>query len=190
MKNVVYEEELVREEIYQGTLILDGRMSEKEQNEKIYEMISRKKELHSLEQIKNCPPDAVVLILHDSKKEHILLNREFRLAVGDWVYNFPAGLIEEGETPECAAARELKEETGLTLYSVEDVMHSSYSAIGFSDEKNVCIVGTAGGTFQKSNSAVEEIEAGWFTKEEVKKLLKTEMFAARTQSYCYLWAKS
>lgn len=159
-------------------------------SEKIYEMISRKKELRDLEQIRSCRPDAVVLILHDKKGERILLNREFRLAVGDWVYNFPAGLIERGETPEAAAARELKEETGLTLDSVEEVMHDSYSAIGFSDEKNICIIGTAGGTFQESDSAAEEIEAGWFTKKEVKDLLKTEMFAARTQSYCYLWSKS
>lgn len=162
----------------------------RDNKEKIYEMISRKKELRNLGQIRNCPPDAVVLIIHDSSGERILLNKEFRLAVGDWVYNFPAGLIEKGETPEAAAARELREETGLTLDSIEDVMHESYSAIGFSDEKNICIVGKAGGTFQESDSAVEEIEAGWFTKEEVKSLLKTGMFAARTQSYCYLWSKS
>lgn len=41
MKNVVYEEELVREEIYNGTLILEGRMSEEEQKEKIYEMMEK-----------------------------------------------------------------------------------------------------------------------------------------------------
>lgn len=158
--------------------------------EKVYEMISRKKELHNLEQIRNCRPDAVVLILHDKEGKRILLNKEFRLAVGDWVYNFPAGLMENGETPENAAARELKEETGLTLDSVEEILHDSYSAIGFSDEKNTCIVGRASGTFQESDSAVEEIEAGWYTKEEVRNLLKTEMFAARTQSYCYLWSKS
>ncbi len=162
----------------------------KDHQEKVYEMISRKKDLASLEQIHACPPDAVVLILHDASKEHILLNREFRLAVGTWVYNFPAGLMEEGEDPAAAAARELREETGLALDSVEDIIHDSFSAIGFSDEKNVCIVGTASGAFQESDSTAEEIEAGWFTKEEVKELLKTEMFAARTQSYCYLWSKS
>ena len=32
------------------------------------------------------------------------------MAVGGWVYNFPAGLIDPGETPEVSAARELKEE--------------------------------------------------------------------------------
>lgn len=41
MKNVVYEEELVREEIYKGTLILEGRMSEAEQKEKIFEMMRK-----------------------------------------------------------------------------------------------------------------------------------------------------
>lgn len=158
--------------------------------EKVYEMISRKRELKSLEQIKNCPADAVVLIIHDKENERILLNKEFRLAVGDWVYNFPAGLIEKGESPIDAAKRELREETGLTLDLVKDVIHDSYSAIGFSDEKNICIVGTASGSFRESDSSVEEIEAGWYTKNEVKELLKTEMFAARTQSYCYLWSKS
>ena len=66
----------------------------------------------------------------------------------------------------------------------------SYSAVGFSNEKNVCIVGKASGEFKKSTSTVEEIEAGWFTKSQVQELLKTERFAARTQAYCYLWSKS
>ena len=43
--------------------------------------------------------------------ERILLNYEYRLAVGEWVYNYPAGLIDDGETIAEAAVRELKEET-------------------------------------------------------------------------------
>ena len=31
---------------------------------------------------------------------------------------------------------------------------------------------------------------GWYTKEEMKRLLRTETFAARTQAYCYAWANS
>ena len=86
-------------------------------------------------------------------------------------------------------AVELKEETGLDLLTVNDILPLSYSAIGFANETNLCIVGVADGTFSKSSSTVEEIKAGWYTKDEVKKLLKTELFAARTQSYCYLWSK-
>ena len=72
---------------------------------KVYEMISRDPHVNSLESLQKKDIDAVVMIVHDRKGEKLLLNREFRLAVGDWVYNFPAGLINEGETPQEAAAR-------------------------------------------------------------------------------------
>ena len=157
--------------------------------EKRYEMISRSSRLSDFESLHNRPADAVVLIMHNAEKSKILLNKEDRLAVGEWVYNFPAGLIDPGETPQEAGRRELREETGLELVQIEDVIGESYSAVGFSNEKNVCIVGTAAGQFQKSTSSVEEIEAGWFTKEEVKVLLQQEKFAARTQAYCYLWSR-
>ena len=111
------------------------------------------------------------------------------MACGDFVYNFPAGLIDPGEEFMESAARELREETGLTLVRVEDVLGESFSAIGFSNEKNVCVVGVAEGEFTPSTSTVEEIEARWYTKAEVRQLLKEAYFAARTQSYCYLWSK-
>ena len=156
---------------------------------KIYEIISRNKNLSLPSELSDSPVDSVVLIMHDDSDEHILLNREFRLAVNDWVYNFPAGLIDSGETPLEAAARELREETGLTLTTVDDIIPESYGAVGFSNEKNICIVGTASGNFKPSSSTVEEIEAGWFDRKKVRELIKNEHFAARTQAYCYLWSK-
>lgn len=158
--------------------------------EKVYEMISRDKNLKEYEQLHCRKADAVVLIMHDETGEKILVDKEFRLAVGEWVYNFPAGLIDPGEIPEESARRELKEETGLHLIEIKDWIYESYSAIGFSNEKNVCVVGVAAGTFAKSSSEVEEIIPGWYTKEEMRELLKTEKFAARTQAYCYLWCKN
>ena len=103
--------------------------------------------------------------------------------------NFPAGLIDPGEHFEESAARELKEETGLELIRIDDVMQESFSAIGFSNEKNICVVGVAEGEFAPSTSTVEEIEAKWYTKKEVRELLQKEYFAARTQAYCYMWSK-
>lgn len=160
-----------------------------DKNEKVYEIISRDKRLDSFEKLHGNKPDAVVIIVTDEADEKILLNKEYRLAVGDWVYNFPAGLIDKGETPMIAAARELKEETGLELYEITDFIGESYSAVGFSNEINVCVVGKARGTFEKSDSDVEEIEPGWYTKAQVRELLKQFRFAARTQSYCYLWSR-
>lgn len=156
---------------------------------KVYEMISRNKNLKSQEELADHPADAVVLIMHDEAGERVLLNKEFRMACGGFVINFPAGLIDPGETYEESAARELREETGLRLIRISDVMGESFSAIGFSNEKNICVVGVAEGEFAPSTSTVEEIEAGWYTKEEVRELLKKEHFAARTQAYCYMWSR-
>lgn len=157
--------------------------------EKVYEMISRNKNITNYESLADNKDDAVVLIMHDKTGEKILLNREFRMAVGKPIYNFPAGLIDKGEDVYQSARRELKEETGLDLVSVEHMLFDSYSAVGFSNEKNKCIIGIAEGEFAESSSTFEEIEAAWYTKAEVRELLKDKYFAARTQTYCYMWSR-
>ena len=88
-----------------------------------------------------------------------------------------------------AAKRELMEETGLRLISIDDHIGMSYSAVGFSNEMNVCVVGKCEGDIRLSDSSFEEIHAAWYTRKEVRELLKTERFAARTQAYCYLWSR-
>lgn len=157
--------------------------------DKVYEIISRNPYIKNQEELSGNAPDAVVLIMTSEDGEKILLNKEFRMAAGRFVYNFPAGLIDPGESPEEAAERELREETGLRLTRVDDVIGLSYSAVGFSNEMNVCVVGSCDGDLQKSDSSFEEIEAAWYTKEEIRELLKSERFAARTQAYCYMWSK-
>ncbi len=157
--------------------------------EKVYEIISRNRHLDSISSLNGTKPDSVVIIATDESGQKLLINKEFRMAVGDWVYNFPAGLIDEGEEPVESAKRELWEETGLELYEIDDFIGPSYSAVGFSNEINVCVVGKARGTFRPSTSTVEEIEPKWYTKEELRALLKTARFAARTQAYSYLWSQ-
>ena len=157
---------------------------------KTYEIISRNRNIRTLEELQNRKPDSVVMILTDENNERILVSREYRMAMAQWIYNFPAGLIDPGETPEQSAERELREETGLQLVRINDILDNSYSAIGFSNERNICVFGIAAGTFSKSTSDAEEIIPGWYTKEEMKALLRTEAFAARTQAYCYAWANS
>ncbi len=161
-----------------------------EGNPKTYEIISRNRNIQTLEDLQNRKADSVVMILTDVSGERILMNREYRMAMARWIYNFPAGLIDPGETPEESAGRELREETGLRLVRIDDILDNSYSAIGFSNERNICVFGAAEGEFRKSTSDAEEIIPGWYTKAEIKKLLRTEDFAARTQAYCYAWANS
>ncbi|MBQ4377888.1 MAG: NUDIX hydrolase [Treponema sp.] len=156
---------------------------------KVYEMISRNPDIKDFAQLHDGRVDAVVMILHDETGEQILLSREFRMAVGEWVYNFPAGLIDAGEDAASAAGRELREETGLKLSHIDEIWLESYSAVGFSNEKNIVVTGTASGEIRPSDSDFEEIEAFWYTKAEIRALLKVARFAARTQAYCALWSK-
>ena len=155
---------------------------------KTYEIVSRNRDIRTLEALQNKRPDSVVMILTDEAGERILVSREYRMAMAQWIYNFPAGLIDPGETPEESAKRELREETGLELIRIDDVLDNSYSAIGFSNERNICVFGAAAGEFRRSTSDAEEIAPGWYTREEMRALLRTEPFAARTQAYCYAWA--
>ena len=155
---------------------------------KTYEIISRNKNLQTLEALQNKTPDSVIMILTDESGERILVSREYRMAMAQWIYNFPAGLIDPGENPEQSAKRELWEETGLTLTRVDDVLDNSYNAVGFANERSICVFGTAAGEFRKSTSDAEEIVPGWYTRAQMRKLLRAEPFAARTQAYCYAWA--
>ena len=161
-----------------------------EGHSKTYEIISRNRNIETLDDLQNKKPDSVVMILTDESGERILVNREYRMAMAQWMYNFPAGLIDPGDCPEESARRELREETGLTLTRIDDILDNSYSAIGFSNERNICVFGTAAGEFHKSSSDAEEIVPGWYTKDEILMLLRTEAFAARTQAYCYAWASA
>lgn len=64
---------------------------------------------------------------------HILLERQYRKALGHDFIELPAGKADPGEAPEVTASRELSEETG---YIARDVRHlvSFYPTCGYSNE--------------------------------------------------------
>lgn len=54
----------------------------------------------------------IVAIISKPDGNEIVLEKQFRPPLDKVVIEVPAGLVDEGETPEQAAVRELKEETG------------------------------------------------------------------------------
>lgn len=154
---------------------------------KEYEFISRDPNL-TIESFGKNIPAGVGLVPFNKDKTKILLQSEFRLATNHYIYNFPAGLIDKGETAEEAAKRELKEETGLDLISIEAVLPPSYASPGTSDEEMKIVICLVDGEIHESCFVDEEIQAKWFTKEEVKRLLKDEAYmSVRTQMLLYMW---
>jgi ADP-ribose pyrophosphatase len=62
-----------------------------------------------------------------------VLIRQFRPPTGRYIFEFPAGLVDAGETYEQTAIRELREETGY-VGSVERVSPALYSSPGLISE--------------------------------------------------------
>jgi ADP-ribose pyrophosphatase len=59
---------------------------------------------------------AVAAFTHDNE---MILTKQYRHPFGQVIYDLPAGGMEEGETPEQAALRELEEETGYSAEKLE-----------------------------------------------------------------------
>ena len=175
--------------IYQGKFLsyYIADFINKDGDIKSYEFISRKNDVDISNFGKNGPA-GVGLVPFNMDKSKILIQKEFRLATNKFVYNFPAGLIDEGETPSEAAKRELKEETGLDLKEVIAELSPSYASQGTSDELMVIVICKCDGEIKESCYVDEEIIAKWYTKEEVKKLLDDgEYMSVRTQMFLWQW---
>jgi len=57
------------------------------------------------------PGGAAVVAMDESQR--VCLLRQFRHAAGGWLWELPAGKLEQEEEPQATAARELEEEAGL-----------------------------------------------------------------------------
>ena len=78
------------------------------------------------------PPSVVLVPISDDGR--VVLIRQYRASVGREMWEIPAGSVDEGETPEQAAARECEEEIGLAPGRVERV-RGLFPAPGFCDEE-------------------------------------------------------
>ncbi len=78
-------------------------------------------------------PDSVI-ILPVLRSDQIILIRQYRAAIDDFIYEVPAGVVEEGESIRDAAIRELIEETGYEPRELIDV-GIYYPTPGYSTER-------------------------------------------------------
>ncbi len=76
----------------------------------------------------------VILAVDETGNEpRVLLERQYRYAAGDCLWELPAGRIDPGERPLAAGKRELREETGYRAKSWKKALFF-YPSPGFLDE--------------------------------------------------------
>lgn len=124
--------------------------------------------------------DAVIIIATyvdkstNEKEKKLVVIKQFRVPLNDYVYEIPAGLIDAGEDFETTVKRELKEETGLDLLEIdfEKTKAKAYISVGMTDESAALVYCTCQGEISKSYlEPDEDIEVMLLSKQEAKSLI-------------------
>ena len=129
----------------------------------------------------NHPDGVIIYALYGPAHDKVVLIRQYRYTLGDYVYEFPAGLVEKGEDYREAAVREMHEETGLVLTPFDaDPMfeEARFTTVGLTDESCATVYGYADGEI--SNKFIEdseELEIVLADRDEVRRILKEEKVA-------------
>jgi ADP-ribose pyrophosphatase len=123
------------------------------------------------------------------EKNRILLVRQYRLPAGQYMWELPAGKIDDGETAIKAAKRELIEETGVRAKKWKKLV-SFYPSPGFVQEKMTVFLATDLKEGESEPMEDEQIETRWFTKKELKQaILTNEIIDGKTMIGYFYWTK-
>ena len=131
---------------------------------------------------KNTPDGVSIYALYGKERDRVVLIRQFRYPIGNWIYEFPSGIVDPGETYREAAVREMKEETGLTLHPLEAdpcFEAARFQTIGMTDESCALVFGYAEGeptaAFEEDS---EEIEVLLADRAMVRAVLESDYVSA------------
>ncbi len=149
-----------------------------------YFMASRSADVDSLDLSTggNKPDGVVIFSLAGEKKDKVVLVHQYRYPIAGYIYELPAGLIENNENYREAAAREMKEETGLTFSALDvDPMYERafYNSVGMTDESCNMVFGYCEGTVSRDGlEESEELDVVLADREEAIRILREEKVAA------------
>lgn len=150
-----------------------------------YFVASRAKEQEDLKALsEEVLPDGVIIYgVYGEQKDKLVLVKQFRYPINDYVYEFPAGLVESGEDMLEAAVREMFEETGLSFVPRKaDAAYNKpfFTSTGMTDECCGTVYGYCNGIPCNSHQEEsEDIEVIVADREECKRILREEKVAIK-----------
>lgn len=126
----------------------------------------------------------VIYPVYKPQPDHLVLIRQFRYPINQYIYELPAGLVDQGEDAQTAAVRELREETGLTFEPFSDypeyLSRPFIQAQGMADECDITVYGYADGEIGTGDMEdTEDIRVLLADKAEVRRILREEFVSIR-----------
>ena len=144
-----------------------------------YYIASRAKSVDALKAVtrKNTPDGVILYGVYGEEKDKVVLIRQYRYPIADYVYEFPAGLVEPGEDMLEAGIREMFEETGLHFNAV-GTAKPFFMSVGMTDESCGTVFGYCSGNPTNANQeGAEDIEVVLADRDECRRILKEENVA-------------
>ena len=137
---------------------------------------------------------AVIVIARTIESHDLIVVRQERIPIGDYVYEFPAGLVDDGEESAETAVRELAEETGYRG-EASRVSPVLYSSPGLTNEAiyAVEVITEETPTARLGRSASEVIEVVRIENGSIDSFLKQtadRSLNVDAKLYAYLLAKT
>ena len=117
------------------------------------------------------PPSAVIVPVPEPGR--VILIRQYRYAVNQWLWECPAGSVDEGETPEQAAKRECHEEIGQLPDTVVR-LGAMFPTPGYCDEEMFFfrVSGLSVPEHEAEQDEDEDIEVREFTLKEAREMVR------------------
>ena len=140
-----------------------------------------------------------VSIVPVTRRNELVLIREFRYPLNSWVVGLPAGLVEPGESYADAVDRELREETGYRLRSdipkpaaIDPLPQSGRSSTGMSDESVLTVFAQVEKDEEQHTERGELIEVFTLHLRDVQRFLKQNQLplGTRLQLVLEMFARS
>ena len=118
-------------------------------------------------------------------KECVIITKEFRQPINDYVFSFPAGLVESGEDLFECCARELKEEIGADEISeVNKLSNICYNSEGMTDESVVMFEVVISKLGKQNLQDHEDIKVFIVPIEELEKFTEGKNLSTKAGIYC------